>query len=249
MSETGQGGGADMVPRSRLNEVIEQRNAAREQVTKFQADMTSAQDEARGLAANAMGYKQRATEAESQLQELQELKSKAKEVDSRAKDLEGLDALRQQVADMRGQLEAKDKQHERQSAMLLAGVDDPMAQRMVGEAFQEQTDKEDGHQDFGAFFDALKAAPPRWLTPYITPPAAGGAPDAPGGRVESTPQGSAPPAAAGSPPSATPLPPGNEQVTPPPSVVDESDLAAQIKGMDREGFRESGLLRDPFRGL
>jgi len=229
----------EMVPRTRLNEVIAQRDQARAELTKVGDDLQK-------VGANAMGYKQRCEEltaANEGLKKQAEAAGDITEIQAKAAEAE---QLREQMGELRSQLETQKRLHETDRVMMT--IEDEEARDMVRAMFDKQAEADGGTGDFSKFFKGLTAKPPKWLSAYLGAGATGGegtggdGAGAAGEGAGAAGAGAEGGAGAGAGAGVRGTPPANRGVVTTPPVGDELDPVHIAKGMTREQFRESGLL-------
>jgi len=221
----------DMVPRSRLNEVIAQRNEARAKITALEDDLNK-------VGASAVGYKQRVQEMGQQLEQAQQRLGSIEDLEglqARAKSAEGLEA---KVKELEGEL--AQQQDLRRTDATMRNVDDEDARDLVRRKFEAQ--REDGVGDFDKFWGKLQKDAPKWLQPFLGDGAE--APQSAPDGAEGAGAGEGTPAADGGQEGAAGTPPtlpGNQGAVQTPPVADDLDPVA-IANMPRSQFQESGIL-------
>lgn len=236
MSETsGAGGSGDehMVPKSRLDEVIAQKNEALAQLSKANEDNSK-------LAAAGMGYKQRLDEALAESERLKGLTEGIDDLDNiRAQGKRAVE-LQEELDRLKEERKGDAERFKRERLMLAKGVDDEDIMDVALRKFSKQAD--DGEGDFEKWWKAEVKRSPKYLG--LDASSSDASDDGGGGGDDAGDAGDAGGDDAGDDAGKGKLP-GNQGTIQTPKPGDPQDPVAIAK-MSRDDFAKSGLL-DSFR--
>ena len=235
MSDTGTGtgsGGSDehMVPKSRLDEVIAQKNEAL-------AALSKANEDNQKLAASAMGYKQRLDESTAEVERLRGMTEGIDDLDNiRAQGKRAVE-LQEELDRLKEERKGDAERFKRERLMLGKGVDDEDIMDVALRKFSKQAD--DGEGDFEKWWKSEVKRAPKYLGLGASESSGDDGDDASSDDAGDG-QGASGDDAAGEGEGKGKLP-GNQGAIKTPKPGDPQDPIA-ISKMSRDDFKNSGLL-------